>query len=160
MIGTYYLAYSESDDWARHFSALPNLGDAWGFTILGLVIIYGLSTVAFGMRFSNLTNRGIITGGPYRYMKHPAYVSKNLSWWLVSMPFLSAAGPGTALRHCLLLGLLNGVYYLRAKTEERHLGADPAYVAYAAWIAAHGLIARARRSLWRLAPKRAKYGPQ
>jgi protein-S-isoprenylcysteine O-methyltransferase Ste14 len=160
VIGTYYLAYSESDDWARHFSTLPNVGDAWGFTILALVLIYGLSTVAFGMRFSNLTNRGIITGGPYRYMKHPAYVSKNLSWWLVSMPFLSAAGPGTALRHCLLLGLLNGVYYLRAKTEERHLGADPAYVAYAAWIAEHGLIARARRSLWRLAPKRAKYGPQ
>jgi protein-S-isoprenylcysteine O-methyltransferase Ste14 len=138
---------------------LPNLANAWGITILALVLIYGLSTVAFGMRFSNLTNRGIITSGPYRYTKHPAYLAKNLSWWMISMPFLSVLGPAAALRHCLLLGLLNGVYYLRAKTEERHLAADPAYVAYAAWIAERGLFARLRRSLLTLAPKRAKARP-
>jgi len=160
VIGTYYLAYSESDDWARHFTALPNLANAWGCTILILVIIYGLSTVAFGLRFSNLTNRGIITSGPYRYTKHPAYLSKNLSWWMVSMPFLSVLGPAAALRHCLLLGLLNGVYYLRAKTEERHLASDPAYVAYAAWIAEHGLFVRLGRLVWIRAAKRAKLGPQ
>lgn len=158
VIGTYYLAYSESDDWARHFNSLPTLANAWGCTILILVIIYGLSTVAFGMRFSNLTNRGIITSGPYRYTKHPAYLSKNLSWWMVSMPFLSDLGPAAGLRHCLLLGLLNGVYYLRAKTEERHLSSDPAYVAYAAWIAEHGMFVRLRRLVSPRAPKRAKLG--
>jgi protein-S-isoprenylcysteine O-methyltransferase Ste14 len=146
VIGSYYLAYSESDDWGRHFATLPLLANAWGGAILALVIVYGLSTVAFGLRFSNLTNRGIITDGPYRYTKHPAYLSKNLSWWMVSMPFLSVVGPGTALRHCLLLGVLNAVYYARAKTEERHLAADPAYRAYAEWIAAHGLFARLRRA--------------
>ena len=160
VIGNYYLRYDDNRAWGEYFAAYPVLSACWGFGILALVMIYGLSTAAFGLRFSNLTYRGIVTNGPYRYTKHPAYLSKNLSWWMISMPFLSAQGPATALRHCLLLGLLNGVYYLRAKTEERHLGADPAYVAYAAWIAEHGLFARLRRVLWIRAPKRAKLGPQ
>jgi hypothetical protein len=48
-----------------------------------------------------------------------------------------------------MLALLNGVYFLRAKTEERHLSQDPAYVAYREWIARHGMFARARRRLAR-----------
>lgn len=83
------------------------------------------------MRFSNLTNRGIITNGPYRFMKHPAYVCKNIAWWLISVPFISAAGPAHAIKHCLLLFGLNLVYYLRAVTEERHLSLDNTYVDYA-----------------------------
>jgi hypothetical protein len=43
----------------------------------------------------------------------------------------------------LLLGL-NGIYWLRAWTEERHLGRDPEYRRYAAWIAQHGLFRRLR----------------
>ena len=35
--------------------------------------------------------------------------------------------------------------YLRAKTEERHLGADPVYRDYQAFIARDGLLARLRR---------------
>jgi hypothetical protein len=41
--------------------------------------------------------------------------------------------------------LLNGVYALRAWTEERHLRRDPAYVRYAEWIDQHGLAVRLRR---------------
>ena len=53
-------------------------------------------------RFSNLTHRGIITNGPYRYSKHPAYLAKNLSWWLVSMPFMITVSPlaNAALLRC------------------------------------------------------------
>ena len=103
----------------------------YGSIILLLLLIYTLASVAFGLRFSNLTNRGIITNGPYRWMKHPAYISKNITWWLISVPFLSQEGPSEALRHSLLLLALNGIYYLRAKTEERHLSLDPVYVKYA-----------------------------
>jgi protein-S-isoprenylcysteine O-methyltransferase Ste14 len=148
VIGTYYLRYDENRPWAEYFSAYPVLSACWGFGILMLVIIYGLSTAAFGLRFSNLTYRGIVTNGPYRYTKHPAYVAKNLSWWMISVPFLSSDGWGGALRHSLLLALLNTVYLLRAKTEEHHLSRDPRYVAYAAWIAEHGLLGRLRRG-WR-----------
>lgn len=74
-------------------------------------------------------------------MKHPAYVSKNISWWLISVPFIAGAGWFTALQSCLLLLCVNLVYFLRAKTEERHLRADPAYREYEAFIAQHGLLA-------------------
>jgi hypothetical protein len=52
-----------------------------------------------------------------------------------------AQGSGDeALRHCLLLLAVNGIYVLRAWTEERHLSRDPEYVAYARWIDENGLF--------------------
>jgi steroid 5-alpha reductase family enzyme len=86
-----------------------------------------------------LTHRGIITNGPYRFTKHPAYIAKNLTWWMISLPFLADGGI-QALRHCILLLMLNGVYGLRAWTEERHLSRDPTYVAYRQWMEANGLF--------------------
>ena len=95
------------------------------------MVVYVWATIAFGARFSNLTHRGIITNGPYRYTKHPAYLAKNLSWWLISTPFMLTGSVEGTLRRCLLLGLLNLIYYFRAKTEERHLSLDPVYQRYA-----------------------------
>jgi hypothetical protein len=133
-----YLNDNTGATWTTALSAWPALQVLWGSAILLGLVVYVWASVSFGLRFSNLTHRGIITSGPYRWMKHPAYVAKNLTWWLVSVPFLSAAGPGEALRHCLLLLGLNGLYALRAITEERHLARDPVYVAYQAYIAEHG----------------------
>ncbi|HUO79179.1 MAG TPA: isoprenylcysteine carboxylmethyltransferase family protein [Steroidobacteraceae bacterium] len=140
IIGRYYLQYDGDLPWSRWLAPWPLLRDGWGIAILVLSAIYALSTVAFGLRFSNLTHRGIITGGPYRFTKHPAYLSKNLSWWLISVPFVVGTDWPTALRHSVLLLLLNTVYFVRARTEERHLSRDPAYVAYAQWINEHGLL--------------------
>lgn len=95
-----------------------------GFVLLAFTI-YVAATVAFGPRFSNLTNRGIITRGPYRFVRHPAYAAKCFAWWLEHLPTLT---PKTAFFLCGL----NAVYALRAWTEERHLSADPAYRAYKA----------------------------
>lgn len=128
--GEYYLAYKPEmnwHDWLQGSAVYP----VWGCAILLLLGIYVWASVPFGMRFSNLTNRGIITNGPYRFCKHPAYVSKNLAWWLISMPFMVNASAVDAIRQSLLLLLLNGIYLLRAKTEERHLSVDPDYVRYA-----------------------------
>ena len=61
------------------------------------------------------------------------------------MPFLTAASPGEALRHCLILLGFNGIYVLRAITEERHLSRDPVYVAYQNYIAECGAWARFKR---------------
>lgn len=108
---------------------------------------YALSTISFGLRFSNLTNRGIITSGPYRFTKHPAYITKNLSYWMVSVPFVEPLGWQVALMHCARLVAVNLIYYTRAKTEERHLMRDLDYRAYAEWIAQHGLFARMRHAL-------------
>ena len=112
----------------------------WAAAILLLEGIYLLATFAFGVRFSNLTHRGILTNGPYRYCKHPAYVAKNLSWWLITLPFIPHHGWESAVKSTLGLFGVSVVYFLRAKTEERHLSADPTYVKYALWMNDHGLL--------------------
>jgi protein-S-isoprenylcysteine O-methyltransferase Ste14 len=140
LIGRQYLAYDSGPGWGFWLGGMPALYALWGSLILAMVVIYVWSTIAFGARFSNLTHRGIITNGPYRYTKHPAYLAKNFSWWLISMPFMHSASGAQTLRGCALLGMLNTIYYLRAKTEERHLARDPIYEQYAQWIDAHGIL--------------------
>jgi hypothetical protein len=137
-----FFAY-ESNPWTRWlWDGTSWLHIGWGSLILLLGFIYLWATIAFGVRFSNLTHRGIITSGPYRFTKHPAYIAKNISWWMISVPFLQDSGVADALRLSLLLLCVNAIYYARAKTEERHLSQDPVYRDYAAWIAKHGLFAR------------------
>jgi hypothetical protein len=129
-----YLNYnSDGYEWWSWLSGSPMLGAAWGTAIGILTFIYVLASIAFGLRFSNLTNRGILTNGVYRYCKHPAYVSKNLSWWLISIPFIWHDGSTwySVIHDSALLLALNGIYFLRARTEERHLSSDPTYVTYA-----------------------------
>lgn len=89
-----------------------------------LFTIYVWATVAFSFKFSNLTNRGIVTTGPYSIVRHPAYISKNLAWWLENTFVLSNFWAAAAL----FAG--NCIYILRALTEERHLLKDPKYQAY------------------------------
>ena len=99
--------------------------------ILSCELLYAAGTVALGIRFSNLTYRGLVSSGPYSFTKHPAYVFKNLSFWLIYLPFVPFFGWTKAIQGCTLLLLNNGVYYLRARTEERHLSKYPEYVEYA-----------------------------
>jgi hypothetical protein len=142
-----YLDYQPDIQWGKWFWDNTVMYVVWGSSILVLTGIYVWASLAFGIRFSNLTHRGILTNGPYRYCKHPAYLSKNLSYWLISMPFMVSSTVDESLRYCLLLLLLNGIYLLRARTEERHLSQDPEYCAYARYIEEHGLLRRVGRWL-------------
>ncbi len=136
----YHVATS---DWAYWFEGQTVLLWVWGTILVILTAIYAWATVAFGLRFSNLTHRGILTHGPYRWTKHPAYVSKNAYWWLATLPFLVTSGSTTDMvRNTALLALVSAVYYWRAKTEEKHLMADPDYAEYAAWMDRHAPITR------------------
>lgn len=144
VFGTNYLHYESRVFWDGWLQDYAWLQVGWGLAIVLLLGVYSLSTVAFGLRFSNLTYRGIVTSGPYRLSKHPAYISKNLSWWLISVPFLITENWQTSLRNCLGLLGINLVYWYRAKTEEKHLSEDPDYVTYSRWIAHYGLLARVR----------------
>ncbi len=126
-----YIKYSAtSPGWGPWLSGTPQYV-IWGCLILACICLYVYASIMFGVRFSNLTHRGIITNGPYGWMKHPAYFGKNLSYWLVSVPWISKMGAPGAVRACGMLALLNLVYYWRARTEERHLSRDPVYVEYA-----------------------------
>ena len=140
LINNQYLAYGTNYGWGSWLGNTPVMLSIWGSAILTLSAIYVWATVIFGARFSNLTNRGIITNGPYRWTKHPAYLAKNLSWWMISVPFMMPGTPAEVLRHCLLLLGVNFIYLMRAKTEEWHLSRDPDYVQYALWIEQHGIF--------------------
>lgn len=130
-------------DWGYWLQGYDGLMTLWAVLLVGLIAVYSWATMAFGIRFSNLTHRGIITHGPYALTRHPAYVSKNLSWWVGSMPFLVTSGGWVeGLRNTALLALVSGVYYWRAKTEEKHLLADPAYQAYWNWAQHHAFVPR------------------
>ena len=141
-----YLAYNlDSYTWGDWLQNNEIAYVIWGSLILILLLIYALSSVMFGIRFSNLTHRGIITNGPFRFSKHPAYLSKNISWWMISIPFITQSGNFTeVIRACSMLLLMNFIYYVRAKTEERHLMQDPVYQEYALWIDNNGVISKAR----------------
>lgn len=97
---------------------------ACNVAMLGAFTIYVAATLAFGPTFSNLTNRGIITRGPYAWVRHPAYAAKNFAWWMEYLPYLGN------WQNVFSLLAWNIVYGLRAWTEERHLSRDPDYVAY------------------------------
>jgi protein-S-isoprenylcysteine O-methyltransferase Ste14 len=146
-IASQYLMYHGPENWISWLGAYPALQVLWGSAILFLMGVYASGGVSFGCRFSNLTNRGIITSGPFRFTKHPQYISKNLSWWLFTIPWINPLNPALALKQCLLLAGVNGIYYLRAKTEERNLRRDPVYAAYCEYIDEHGLFTHIRRFL-------------
>ena len=100
---------------------------AWGhpalhFSIVFLWAIYCWATIALGMKSSNLTNRGTVASGPYRYIRHPAYASK-VSVWILSSIYMGTM----SVAYSFVLAV---IYSLRAWTEERHLSADPDYLAY------------------------------
>lgn len=146
-------------DWAHWMQGYPALLWAWGGLLVFLTAVYAWATVAFGLRFSNLTYRGVLTNGPYRFTRHPAYLAKNLFWWCETLPFLAVTASLTdAVRNTVVLALVSGVYFWRAKTEERHLLAEDAkYRAYHAWMERHGPITRV---LGRLAQAFGPRGPR
>jgi CubicO group peptidase (beta-lactamase class C family) len=128
-----FLDYKGTLEWMDIVPA-GTMSHLWAAALVALVAVYAWCTVAFGIRFSNLTHRGILTAGPYAVLKHPAYVAKNLYWWLLYLPFAAASTPAEAFRNTLLLLAVNAIYLIRARTEEQHLLADPVYREYASWI--------------------------
>jgi protein-S-isoprenylcysteine O-methyltransferase Ste14 len=145
-------------DWAHWLGGSTPALWAWAGLLVFLTGTYAWATFAFGIRFSNLTYRGVITNGPYRFTRHPAYLAKNLFWWCSVMPFMVTSGSYTdVVRNTVMLGLVNAIYFWRAKTEEAHLlSEDAKYRAYHAWMAEHALITRSLSAFGRLLqPRRA-----
>ncbi|MBI3051749.1 DUF1295 domain-containing protein [Candidatus Woesearchaeota archaeon] len=91
--------------------------------IVILLAVYLWATISLFTKCSNLTNRGIITTGAYAVIRHPAYVSKVASWWIMIIPVMGLAAFISML-------VWSVVYFFRAVTEEQHLMSDPDYRAY------------------------------
>ena len=117
----------------------PTVADPWLQCALNLAVLlsfgfYSWASVNLGFKASNLTNRGIVRHGVYRWIRHPAYTFKNLAWWMGAMPPLWAALQTSVLGSIAILLSLCGwtaIYVARALTEERHLlMADNGYREY------------------------------
>jgi protein-S-isoprenylcysteine O-methyltransferase Ste14 len=124
--------------------AMGNSHSVWTWAlravaIFALLLLISASASLF-TRASNLTNRGIVTWGPYRYIRHPGYLAKNLFWLMTLIPILI---PNTSSVFfswkgywisclCVIGGFLcwGALYFFRAITEEKFLSRDPDYIAY------------------------------
>lgn len=126
-----YLTYEDGLRWGDFFYGYHTAYVIYGSTLLFLHFLYLTASLNFGIRYSNLSHRGILTDGLFRITKHPAYLFKNIVWWMIGLPFITSQGAGVAIANCFLLLCVNAVYWWRARTEEMHLSRDPAYVAYA-----------------------------
>lgn len=91
--------------------------------VVALMGVYLWATLSLGAKCSNLTNRGVVTSGAYKYIRHPAYAGKVAAWWIMALPHLSIA---------MVISMFGWttIYFLRAITEERHLSQDRDYVKY------------------------------
>lgn len=126
--------------WAVHLQSSPILMVGVGGAIILLLLIHLWGEAQFGLRSSNLSNRGIITTGAYRFCKHPVYVSKCIAWFFIWMPFVSGANILDDVRLTVLFAFACAIYAFRALVEEKLLSTDPDYVAYALWIDEHGIF--------------------
>jgi protein-S-isoprenylcysteine O-methyltransferase Ste14 len=102
----------------------PAIHLAANFLLLGLMAVYTSASVALNFKASNLTHRGIIASGPYRFVRHPSYTCKNLAWWIAAIPAVHVALETSLWSALLVLASVGGwtlIYVLRALTEEDHL---------------------------------------
>ena len=103
---------------------IPAVHVSVNFLLLTLMAIYTSASVALNFKASNLTHRGIVSWGPYRFIRHPAYTCKNLAWWIGSIPTVVIGIQVSLWQVVLVLSSMVGwtlIYVMRALTEEDHL---------------------------------------
>lgn len=146
MSRSYFNYVEDGFAWGDWLWDYPVLYGLWGGTILFFLSIYSLTAARMGLRFSNLTYRGLACDFPYNISKHPSYISKNITWWMISIPFI-AVDFRAGLANCLALLGVNLIYFARARHEERCLSRAPSYRAYMRHVNENGLLAQIRRAV-------------
>lgn len=113
-----------------------NLTMIFWFIFLMLIFVYVWASVALWFKASNLTNRWIVSTWPYKYIRHPAYISKNLARIVWALPVIISIFFQNQFDFKIFLTVLFSligwslIYHLRSLTEERHLMQDPDYIQY------------------------------
>ena len=102
---------------------IPGFDNFARVAVLLMIGLYTWASVSLGFKCSNLTNRGVVTRGAYRWIRHPAYTGKVIAWWIMALPRFS-------LPMVISMSAWSLVYFFRAITEERHLSNDPDYRRY------------------------------
>jgi steroid 5-alpha reductase family enzyme len=91
---------------------------------LGGVLLTQVSRIYMGRSFGILpANRGIVSKGPFRWVRHPIY----FGWLVLSIGYaMSYANP----RNIMLIVIALPFMVWRIDQEEAHLSADPEYCGY------------------------------
>ncbi|MEM9347233.1 MAG: methyltransferase [Planctomycetota bacterium] len=106
--------------------APPSIGwSAWAQAVfLSGVALASWSFVWLGRCFAVLpARRGVVTRGPYRWVRHPAYAGELIM--LLGCALTSGRWPGFVLLAAAVV-----LVCVRAQAEERVLSEDPGYLAY------------------------------
>lgn len=133
--------YAGAPVWAYYTQSYPWLLFTVGAFIIFFALIHLWGEAAVGVRAANMSQRGIITTGLFRYTRHPIYVSKCFQWAFIYFPFLSVLGILSAIQSAILFLLVCAIYLGRALSEERLLATDPDYVRYALYMDEHSIFA-------------------
>ncbi|MDD2515849.1 MAG: isoprenylcysteine carboxylmethyltransferase family protein [Candidatus Gracilibacteria bacterium] len=92
---------------------------------LFLMGIYARASICLNFKASNLTNRGIVSYGVYKYVRHPAYLCKNTARIIGALPIIINCFVTLDFIKLILIFFSIGgwlfIYFMRAITEERHL---------------------------------------
>ena len=133
--------YGDLPAWAYH-----TLDNAFLLYLVGALIIFFAfihlwGEAMMGIRSANISSRGIITTGLFRWTKHPIYVAKCFQWGFIFFPVLNALGFLNALQSGILFLLVCAIYAGRALSEERLLATDENYVKYAHYMDKQGIFA-------------------
>jgi hypothetical protein len=109
----------------RSTGALATFG--LSFELFG-VILTQIARVYMGRSFGILpANRGIVSKGPFRWVRHPIY----FGWLILSIGYaMSYANP----RNTILIVATLPLMVWRIDQEEAHLSADPEYRGYMAHV--------------------------
>jgi protein-S-isoprenylcysteine O-methyltransferase Ste14 len=124
---------TEFPEHVARFAAAPWLHWLLNALVCGLLLAYASCSVSLGWKASNLTSRGVVCSGLYRFLRHPAYTFKNAAWWVFAgaQAVQQAQAGRPWLGGLLCLACFTGIYAVRALTEERHmLATDADYRAY------------------------------
>lgn len=127
--------------WISVTQSIPPIFYFVGGSIVFFALIHLWAEAILGIRSSNLTNRGIITNGPFSFTKHPVYVSKCFGWAFISLPFLNHLTFLDSFRLGLLFLGVCMIYVGRSLAEERVLATDELYVKYALLMDEKGMFA-------------------
>ncbi len=96
----------------------------YGGLQLGGALVAGAAVVALGRSFGIVAaNRGVRTGGPYRFVRHPLYSG----YFLTEVGYLLE---NPSLRNGCLFAVVMVFQAIRIVEEEKTLAEDPAYQRY------------------------------
>jgi hypothetical protein len=116
-------------EWNQYLTADSVYYYAYAALLALFGILYASDMLVWGARFSNLAFRGLIADGPFALVRHPAYLTKCIYFWLVALPLFAPDLAG-AMQQAAQLTFISLLYWVRSRLEDKHLRLHEEYRIY------------------------------